>query len=209
MAAAAPDPDAYLVLMDGPEAEIKVKGSRFIGQAFHAQDLDRAMERLDVVRKRYHAATHHCWAARVGGVDRLEERSEDDGEPSGTAGVPILKPLAGRRLHNGLVVVTRFFGGVKLGTGGLARAYSDATIAALDLTPLKTVLLEDELSLTCSWDDVGTVEAVLARAGRQVSGVDRDFRDEPRLAVIVKRSAAACLKRGLVEATGGRVRFGK
>ena len=206
--AVAPDDDAYLVLMDGPEAEIKVKGSRFIGQGFHAQDLDRAMELLEEVRKRHHAATHHCWAARVGGVDRLEERYEDAGEPSGTAGVPILKPLAGRRIHNGLVVVTRYFGGVKLGTGGLARAYSHATIAALDLAPLETVLLEDELSLACSWDDVGVVEAVLARAGRQVRDVDRDFRDDPRLAVTVRRSASAGLRRDLVEATGGRVRLG-
>jgi putative IMPACT (imprinted ancient) family translation regulator len=130
-----------------------------------------------------------------------------DGEPSGTAGVPILKPLAGRGLHNGLVVVTRYFGGVKLGTGGLARAYSDAAIAALDLAPMETVRLEEVVDLTCTWDDMGTVEAVLARVGGQVSGVAREFDDEPQLKVTVTRSAAAALKRDLVEATAGRVQI--
>ncbi len=203
----AQESDAFLVLLDGPEAELKVRGSRFIGQAFHAPDLEQVEARLASVRKRYHAATHHCWAARVGGLDRLVERTEDDGEPSGTAGAPILKPLAGRRLHNGLVVVTRYFGGVKLGTGGLARAYSDAAVLALDPAPVETVLLEDTVALTCSWGDMGTVEAVLARAGGKVSGVARSFEDEPHLEIRVRRSAAPSLKRDLVESTAGRVRF--
>lgn len=207
MAALDPDPDAYTVLLDGPEAELKVRGSRFIARGFHAKDADRIRQRLSEVRRRYHAATHHCWAARFGGVDGLEERSEDDGEPAGTAGVPILKPMAGRRIHNGLVVVTRFYGGVKLGTGGLARAYSDAAVLALDQAPVAKVLLEDELTLTCSWDDMGTVEAVLARAGGKVSAVDRGYAEEPTLKITVRRSAAAALRHDLVESTAGRVRF--
>jgi uncharacterized YigZ family protein len=199
--------DEYRVLLDGPEGEFKVRGSRFIGRAFHAPDLETVRNRVTAVRKRHHAATHHCWAARFGGVDHLVERSEDDGEPSGTAGTPILKPLAGRRLHNGLVVVSRYYGGVKLGTGGLARAYSDAAIAALDLAPVDTVLLEDVVALTCTWEDMGSVEAVLARAGGQISGVARGFEANPQLKVTVIRSAAAALKRDLVEATAGRVQI--
>jgi uncharacterized YigZ family protein len=202
-----PESDAFLVLLDGPEVELKVRGSRFIGQAFHAPDLEQVQARLAAVRKRHHAATHHCWAARFGGVDRLMERSGDDGEPSGTAGIPILKPLAGRMLHNGMVVVTRYYGGVKLGTGGLARAYSDATVLALNTAPVETVLLEEIVALTCSWDDMGTVEAILARAGRHIRGVERGFGDEPHFEITVRRSAAGDLKRGLVESTGGRVRF--
>ena len=204
---ATPDSDKFLVLLDGREGEIKVRGSRFIGQAFHAPDLEQVEARLVAVRKRHHAATHHCWAARVGGVDRLRERSEDDGEPSGTAGIPILKPMAGRGLHNGLVVVTRYYGGVKLGTGGLARAYSDAAALALELAPVKTVLLEEVVALTCSWDDMGAVEAVLARAGSRVSAVERVFEDAPHLVIRVGRSAAPALKLDLVESTAGRVTF--
>ena len=111
------DPDLYKVLGNGPETEIKIKGSRFLGQAFHAPDLETGRKRLETVRKKYHGATHHCWAARVGEPGRVEERSDDDGEPSGTAGAPILAALRGGELHDGLVVVTRYFGGVKLGTG--------------------------------------------------------------------------------------------
>jgi uncharacterized YigZ family protein len=202
-----PGSDEYLVLLDGPEGELKVRGSRFVGQAFHAPDLEQVHSRVTAVRKRHHAATHHCWAARFGGMDRLTERSEDDGEPSGTAGVPILKPLAGRLLHNGLVVVTRYYGGVKLGTGGLARAYSDAAVLALKLAPVETVLLEDTVALTCSWEDMGTVEAILARAGSDILGVERGFEGEPHLEVTVRRSVAGALRRALVESTGGRVRL--
>jgi uncharacterized YigZ family protein len=207
MAALDPDPDAYTVLLDGPEVELKVRGSRFISQGFHAPDPDRIRQRLAEVRRRYHGATHHCWAARFGGVDGLEERSEDDGEPAGTAGVPILKPMSGRGIHNGLLVVTRFYGGVKLGTGGLARAYSDAALLALDQAPVERALLEDVLALTCSWDDMGTVEAVLARAGGKVSAVARGYDEQPALKITVRRSAAAALRHDLVESTGGRVRF--
>lgn len=202
-----PQADTFLVLLDGPEGELKVRGSRFVGQAFHTPDLATVQERLTAVRKRHHAATHHCWAARFGGVDRLTERFEDDGEPGGTAGVPILKPLAGRLLHDGLVVVTRYYGGVKLGTGGLARAYSDAAVLALKLAAVETVVLEEIVAMTCSWDDMGTVEATLARAGEDVLVVDRRFEGEPHLKVTVRRSVADTLRRALIESTAGRVRF--
>lgn len=199
------DPDAYRVLMDGPESELRIKGSRFIGQAFHAQNLECALAAVDAVRKRHHAATHHCWAARFGGTLHLEERYEDDGEPSGTAGVPILKPIAGRKLHDGLVVVTRYFGGVKLGTGGLARAYGDAAAVALDRAPVETVILQNELVLECSWEELGTVEAVLGRRADQVVAVRRDFGELPRFRVRVRRSAASALREELREASGGRI----
>ena len=128
----APDPDRYLSLETGDEIESKVKGSRFLGQAFRADSEDEAGRRLAEVRRKYHDASHHVWALRTGPPEDCRERSDDDGEPSRTAGAPILAVLQGSGLHDALVIVTRWFGGTKLGPGGLIRAYSAAARAALE-----------------------------------------------------------------------------
>jgi len=201
------DPDLYKVLGNGPETEIKIKGSRFLGQAFHAPDLETGRRRLETVRKKYHGATHHCWAARVGEPGRVEERSDDDGEPSGTAGAPILAVLRGGEFHDGLVVVTRYFGGVKLGTGGLGRAYSEAARAALDRAPVVSGQQAVILAVEVGWDDLGSLETVLARSARDLFQVERDFGERPRLSLSVRRSLAAGFRETLLEALAGRIHF--
>jgi uncharacterized YigZ family protein len=201
------DPDLYKVLGDGPEVEVKVKGSRFLGQAFHASDIDAVKDRLASIRKKHHAATHHCWAARWGAPDLVAEQADDDGEPSGTAGVPILAPLKGRGLHDGLIVVTRYFGGTKLGTGGLARAYSQAALAALDGAPVTSGRLLSVLRAEVDWDDLGALEAVLARSAQDLFRVDRAFEAGPRVTLTLKRSRAERFQAELVESLAGRIKF--
>lgn len=110
--------------------EITEKKSKFICNAYHVESAEEAEEILKEIRKKYHDARHNCYAYRIIKNDFF--KASDDGEPSGTAGVPMLNILNGRSLSNILVVVTRYFGGILLGTGGLVRAYSLATTECLD-----------------------------------------------------------------------------
>ncbi len=125
--------DTYLTIERESKAEIKIKGSRFIGEAHRADDINEALRKLGEVRKREYNATHHCYAYVVGLGREEAFKYSDDGEPNGTAGRPIYDVITGTGVTNLLCVVTRYFGGTKLGTGGLVRAYSEAakeTLAA-------------------------------------------------------------------------------
>lgn len=120
----------YRTVQRDAEAEQIVQKSRFIGRCFAVADEAEAAERLAGIRKQYWDATHHCYAFCIG-ANVPNTRSSDDGEPSGTAGAPILNVLSRMELTNVLCVVTRYFGGVLLGAGGLVRAYSNAASAAV------------------------------------------------------------------------------
>ena len=112
------------------KAEITEKKSKFICNIFHVESVKEAEEKLNMIRKKYHDARHNCYVYKV--FEENVFKASDDGEPSGTAGVPMLNIVNGRNLSNVLVVVTRYFGGILLGTGGLVRAYSLATTTALE-----------------------------------------------------------------------------
>lgn len=105
-------------------AEIIEKKSRFIANAYHVENKQEAEEKIKQLRKKYYDAKHNCFAFRVLENNSVVEKSSDDGEPSGTAGMPILNVIKKNELNNILIVVTRYFGGILLGTGGLTRAYS-------------------------------------------------------------------------------------
>ena len=123
--------DTYLVL-DGPStASIKIKGSRFIAEALPVSDVSEAEHALASIRKRDYDATHHCSAWRIGKKGETF-RYSDDGEPNSSAGLPIFRQIEGKALTNTMVVVVRYYGGTKLGTGGLVRAYGDAAKEALN-----------------------------------------------------------------------------
>lgn len=115
--------------------QTKVEGSRFIAEVFPVDHEDAAKTQLDAVRKKFFDATHHCYAYVIGS-DPQRIRSSDDGEPSGTAGAKILSAIQSKNLSDILVVVTRYFGGTKLGVGGLGRAYGEAAEAVLAKAPL-------------------------------------------------------------------------
>ena len=199
-----PEADCYLTVQDSPETELKEKGSRFLAQALAVTDEEDSATRLAAVRKRHHAATHHCWAHRLGPPEVLIERADDDGEPSGTAGLPILKALQGADTYGALLVVTRWFGGTKLGTGGLARAYGEAAREALAAAPRREIWREVLLEIAVAYADVGAVEAVLARDAAVVRGCDRLFSGDPVFRVRTLRGQAAGLAARVTEATAGR-----
>ena len=128
----------------------------------------------------------------------------DDGEPHGTAGRPMLKVISHAPLGDVVVVVTRWFGGTKLGKGGLIRAYSEAAKEALAAAPERIVWCEASLTIECSYEDLGTVEAVLAREGGRIRSCERDFSGAPRFEITVLASDAERLRSLLVDATAGR-----
>lgn len=122
--------DSYLTIAAPAEAALRERSSKFLAYAYPVASEEQIRERLDALRKRYYDATHHCYAWRLG--PRGEQfRANDDGEPSGTAGRPILGQLLSHSLTDCLVVVVRYFGGTKLGVPGLIAAYKDSAAAAI------------------------------------------------------------------------------
>lgn len=119
-------------IKENVEAEIVEKKSKFIANLVYVQTQEEAEEHLKNIRKKHYDAKHHCYAYSIMTKDGIINRASDDGEPSGTAGAPILNIINKNELINVLVVVTRYFGGILLGTGGLVKAYSDSTLKAID-----------------------------------------------------------------------------
>ena len=126
----------FYTISKNETAEIIEKKSKFIADIYPVRNVEEAENKIKEIKKKYYDAKHHCIAYRIIEEDRIIEKSSDDGEPSGTAGAPMLNILQGNNLCNVLVVVTRYFGGILLGTGGLVRAYSDATKRAIQKSEL-------------------------------------------------------------------------
>ena len=124
--------DEFLTILKNEEAEIVEKKSKFIANIIYVENVEQAEEKINSIKKKYYDAKHNCVAYRVIQNGQVVEKSSDDGEPSGTAGGPMLNILQKNNLCNIVVIVTRYFGGILLGTGGLVRAYSDATQKAIE-----------------------------------------------------------------------------
>lgn len=140
--------------------DLKVKGSRFIANIIPVETKAAVENCLSSIRKEFHDASHHSFAYRLG-PDALLVRAADDGEPTGTAGKPILLVLTSRKLTNVLLVVTRYFGGTKLGTGGLARAYAEAAQQAVSMSKVVKVYLTKAVSLEVHYEDLPSMERLI------------------------------------------------
>ncbi len=165
-------PDSYLTLASGGASELRVQRSRFLGLSAPAGDEAAARAWLADVARRYHDARHVCHGWRLGAPPATCEGRNDDGEPSGTAGEPILAAIRGAGLCDCVVAVVRYFGGVKLGTGGLARAYGQAADEALAAAPRRTVLQGRRFRLVFPYARQKTVGHVLAGHGGRVEAED-------------------------------------
>jgi uncharacterized YigZ family protein len=178
----------------------RVKGSRFLADLAPAADEAAAMAVVTSVRGREPDASHHCWAFRLStGL----ARSHDDGEPGGTAGPPILRHLRGADLSDVVCVVTRWFGGTKLGTGGLVRAYGNATAAVIDVAEVVVRPVRARFSLDHPHDLTGPVEAVLA--AHDATTVDAAWDVAVHLEVTVPLAVADAFAAAMRDATSGRV----
>lgn len=154
--------DTYRTVKAASQIALKREGSRFIGEAFPVTDREAAEAQIEAVQAREPQATHWCTAYRVGRAGNVF-RYNDDGEPSGTAGQPILRHIDGRDLTNTLVVVTRYYGGTNLGTGGLIRAYGDAADRALAAAPLVERTIRTPVRIRYAYDDTAAAQRLLQR----------------------------------------------
>lgn len=140
----------YLTIKSGGSHELEIKKSQFICSLERVTTKDEADAFIKQVRSKNPKANHNCFAYMLGEHDEIQ-RESDDGEPSGTAGVPILEVLKRMELHNLVAVVTRYFGGIKLGAGGLIRAYSNSTSRAVESVGLVKLVLQTSITMTVSY----------------------------------------------------------
>lgn len=196
---------SYLTVdCDWGPVEIKEKGSRFIAYLFPASDREAAADRIGALRERHQDATHVCFAWRLGEGRETEHRYNDDGEPGGTAGLPIYNEIRRKHYLNVIVAVVRFFGGVKLGTGGLARAYGRAARAVLDASRPVRVILTDPVNVAFPFDLTGEVMQALRRLKLEVSDQAHSA-EGTRLTIQVPRGRMTELRKALLEAGGGKI----
>jgi uncharacterized YigZ family protein len=179
---------------------LEVKHSRFIAQAAPATSPQAALAFLAQVADP--DATHNCWAYRIG----AEYRSSDDGEPAGTAGRPILAAIEGQGCDRVMVVVTRWYGGIKLGAGGLVRAYGGAAAECLRTAERRLLVDMRELRFGCAFDDLGSVHAALPAHGAEKLAEDFDETGAV-LRIGLPADRVGALKTHLRDATSNRVRF--
>lgn len=135
--------------------EIVEKKSKFIANAFYVETVSKAEEIIKTTKKKYHDAKHNCYAyITIDEEQNIIQKCSDDGEPSGTAGTPILSILQGKELLNTLVIVTRYFGGILLGTGGLVRAYSKATLEVLEKNTYIEIEKGKTIKITLQYSEI-------------------------------------------------------
>ena len=192
--------ELYTTLAGEGVDEFEEKRSLFIGHAKHVTSEEEAQEYVKQKKKEYSDATHNCWAYLLKGG--IVARYSDDGEPQGTAGVPMLEAIRKSGVSDCVVVVTRYFGGVLLGAGGLVRAYSHGTKIALDAAKIVTYEKYAELMLDCSYSDYQKYSVILPTFGAIID--DTDFSDRVVIKFAVKEIAVDSLMTKITEMSGGR-----
>ncbi|PLT44985.1 Protein co-occurring with transport systems [Paenibacillus pasadenensis] len=163
--------DRYRTLREPGSKEIVIKKSRFIGYGRPVESEAEAIAFIEEIKKLHWNATHNCSAYVVGERDE-HQKASDDGEPSGTAGKPILEVIKHQGLKNVAIVVTRYFGGIMLGAGGLIRAYTDGAVAAIEAAGAITNVLHREIAVEVDYTWYGKIENELHARGVLVGGVD-------------------------------------
>ncbi|MGL6070176.1 IMPACT family protein [Craterilacuibacter sp.] len=183
------------------QAEIDIKKSRFIGMVLPVADRVSAMRELARIRGEHPSARHVCWVL----LCATDSGMDDDGEPSGTAARPIYNVLAHRQLQNVLAVVVRYFGGIRLGAGGLIRAYTQATVAALDAAGQVPVVIKTRVLLSCGFASENRVRHWCAQHGIRIEDVA--YGEEVLLRVSVVQAELETLRLALLDQLGAVVRI--
>jgi len=197
--------NSYLTLGEAATAEIKEQRSRFLALAAPAGDEAAAREQVAAMQRRYHDCRHVCSAWRLGREPRTVEVRNDAGEPAGTAGEPILAAIRRAGVTDTVVVVARYFGGVKLGTGGLARAYGAAAEAALAAAPVRKILLGRTFRVTFPYAQQKTLGHLLDRHGGRT--LDEQYGAEVTWRLWLPHSRWRDFAAALREATADQIRL--
>jgi len=192
------------IVYKGGEAEIVEKKSRFIATVHPVDNEEDALAFIAAMKKKYWDARHNCFAYVIGERQELQ-RCSDDGEPQGTAGRPMLEVLLGEDVHNMVVVVTRYFGGVLLGTGGLVRAYSKSVQEGLRNSTIIEKQKGVRLAIRTDYSGIGRIQYLLGSRGLPI--LDSEYTDAVLLRTVVPKEQASALQEAVTEATAGRAEF--
>ncbi|WHZ02374.1 YigZ family protein [Neobacillus sp. YX16] len=192
----------YTVKKEASEHEINIQKSRFIAHIKRAETEAEAQEFIQTLKKKYWDASHNCSAYIIGEHDQIQ-KANDDGEPSGTAGVPILEVLKKKKLKDTVVVITRYFGGIKLGAGGLIRAYGKATSEGLNTGGIVERRLVQIVHVTIEYTWLGKIEKELRASEYEIKQIN--YLDKVEIETYVKMEQKELFKNWIIEQTNGQV----
>ncbi|HVZ38951.1 MAG TPA: YigZ family protein [Candidatus Kapabacteria bacterium] len=191
---------SFTTISSPVRTELKIRNSRFIGTAMPVRSREEAMEAVARIQKEFWDASHNCYAFRLA-PDGLQYRFSDDGEPSGSAGKPILFVLQQRSLLNVLVVITRYFGGTKLGVGGLVRAYGDTAAAALDAATVLEEFPTDRLRVYTTYEDIRVIRPLVERYAIRF---EEEYLDAVHYVMVIRSDQVEPFAAELTDASQGR-----
>ncbi len=194
----------YLTIAGPAEAEYEISRSRFIANIALTKDEAEASAYIESLRKKYWDARHNCAASLIGSRGEYQ-KADDDGEPSGTAGRPMLEVLKKQGVFNVTCVVTRYFGGIKLGAGGLVRAYTKSVQLALDASQLIKRVPARRIKIAVSYDLIGNIEYYLRQ--NNISILEKDYGAEASFTLAIEEENAAKLQKELADLSAGRCAF--
>ena len=194
--------EVYNIIENAAAEKIKIKRSLFIAHAGPVPTTTAAEEFIERDRQKFHDATHHCYAYRI---DRDLFRFSDDGEPSGTAGQPIVNMLDKYHLFRAAVVVTRYFGGIKLGTGGLLRAYSEAAETVLSKMPRKKVIPVEHLKVLYPYPFTNQFNKIVHKFSVKI--IHSDFQEEVQADLEIPVQHLSEFRESLLQAGAGKIKI--
>jgi uncharacterized YigZ family protein len=198
--------NGYCAVYEGGQGEIVEKKSRFIATVLPIETEEEALEFIAKMKKKYWDARHNCYVYSIG-MNREFTRCSDDGEPSGTAGRPMLDVILGEDIYNVAVVVTRYFGGVLLGTGGLVRAYSKAVQEGLAAS--KVILKQKGIALKITTDYTGLGKIQYIAGERNIPVLDSEYTDKVVMKLLVPVQDVGSVQKAITEGTNGRAGIAK
>lgn len=192
------------IIKEGGQGEIVEKKSRFIATVLPIDTEEEALQYIERIKKKYWDARHNCFAFVIGSNNEIQ-RFSDDGEPQGTAGKPILETLLNENLHNTLIVVTRYFGGTLLGTGGLVRAYGQSSKEGIRNSVIQKVCEGISFKLTVDYNSIGKIKYIMGQMG--ITDAQKEYGQNVVLSILMKKDEYNEFNTKVTDATGGKAVF--
>ena len=188
----------FLSIHSNQSYSLTINKSEFIGHAFYVESVDEAEKYISEIREKYKDATHNCFAYIIG-VDKLIQKYSDDGEPSGTAGIPMLEVLRKKDLTNCLVISTRYFGGILLGAGGLVRAYTKSIVGVLEKSKIVRKELFYNLDIVLDYIFLGKIENILKNFDLKILNIE--YLEKVKINLSVRKDKFERLKNIMINET--------
>lgn len=187
--------EEFYTIDQDAEAEIVEKKSKFISHLFYVETIEQAEAKIKEIKKKYHDARHNCFAYAIETIDGgIAIKYNDDGEPSGTAGSPMLKVLLENQITNVLVITTRYFGGILLGTGGLVRAYTDSVLKALEKVNVIKKKIGYSVEIELSYGEFEVAKRFFENLGGKV--INAEFLENVKINVEIDKNSLEYVKTG-------------